>query len=65
MRDCTVTQWSPGEGQTVTYLQGLNNREAVLLLSVKPLRSTGGGGERGIPHAASMPLGQLAAEWFV
>lgn len=46
MRDRAVTQWGPTEGQTVTYLQRLNNTEAVLPLSVKPLRSNSGGGER-------------------
>lgn len=46
MRDCMVTQSGPTEGQTATYLQRLNNTEAVLLLSVKPLRSNSGGGER-------------------
>lgn len=46
MRERTVTQSSPRGGQTVTDPQGLNNRESVLLLSVKPLRSNSGGGER-------------------
>ena len=43
------TQWSPTEGQTVTYLCKDSITES---LSVKPLRGNSGGGERTFLTAA-------------